>query len=94
MANRTSSESAVIRRGIARCPRCNGRLIGYADVTTHPTIKVVAGHVILGDIIDSRARLSREARDLASLTLHDELYCEHACGFRILGQALVAQVSL
>jgi hypothetical protein len=78
----------VVRSGVVRCQSCSGRMVGYADVTTHPLIKVEDGRLVLGNIIDSHESLNRQAKGLSALTLNDELFCERFCGYHVAASAV------
>lgn len=52
-------ERVVVRRGQCFCPRCDGRLTGFGDVTTHPTIHVRrGGRIVAGALIDSKTTMA------------------------------------
>lgn len=74
-------ERVVVRRGQCFCPRCDGRLTGFGDVTTHPTVHVRrGGRIVSGALIDSKKNL---ARDAAETVFEDTLTCENYCGFEV-----------
>lgn len=81
----------MVRRGALRCPRCDGRILGYVDVTVHPAIRVEDGRLVTGAITDSHARIERAARDLAGAVFEDEFYCEAGCGYRTNARVLREQ---
>lgn len=89
----TDPERAVVSHGAARCPRCHGRLVGYADVTMHPTIKVgTGGRLSLGRAIDTAAAIAAGVRDAAGEVFNDELRCERACGYTVHARDLREQL--
>lgn len=88
-----TGDPALITRGYASCPDCFARLVGYADVTLHPTIKVgKGGKLTLGKFVDSPASIADSVKSASSLTLSDELYCSRACGYRIHARQLREQI--
>lgn len=86
-------DAALIVRGYANCPDCYARLVGYADVTLHPLIRVTGkGQITTGKHIDSPASIALGVKDAAGDTLNDELYCSRACGYRIHARQLREQI--
>lgn len=87
-----SFSDALITRGYASCPDCFARLVGYADVTLHPTIKVTNGRLSLGKYVDSPASIAEGVQLAVGSTLTEELYCSRACGYRIPARLLREQI--
>lgn len=85
-------DPALVTRGYASCPDCYARLVGYADVTLHPTIRVGNGSITLGKHVDAPAQIAKGVKDATPLALADELYCSRPCGYRIHATQLLKQV--
>lgn len=83
------ADPVAVLRGVLRCPRCGGRVIGYADVTIHPTILMdAAGRLSQGPIVDRMPSIKRSAKDTD--VLGDEVYCEDTCGWSESGGVVAA----
>lgn len=88
-------EMPVIRGELLYCPRCRGRLVGFADVTVHPTVRIgPGGRLAVGTIVEDAAAIHATMRSSLTTTLHDELRCERQrCGYYVKADDLQSHLT-
>lgn len=96
------SATPKVERGRVLCPNCGGRLVGMADVTVHPTVRVREGCVVAGPIADAMRGIRQDVAHYSDSIfggdpdhgeVYAEIYCFDGCDYTIGGHELKVRLA-